>query len=38
MTIKEIAELCGRAQTTIRRWVTSAETAGLSAKIAEAQH
>jgi predicted transcriptional regulator len=37
MTIKEIAELCGRAQSTIRNWITSANSADLSAKIAEAQ-
>jgi predicted transcriptional regulator len=37
MTIKEIAELCGRAQSTIRNWITSANSAEISAKIADAQ-
>jgi hypothetical protein len=37
MTIKEIAELCGRAQSTIRNWITSANSAEISAKIAEAR-
>jgi hypothetical protein len=37
VTIKEIAELCGRAQSTIRNWIASANSAEISAKIAEAR-
>lgn len=39
MTIREIAELCGIGETTVRRWAdtTSAEMADLRAKMAEAQ-
>jgi transposase len=37
MTIKEIAEIANVSDATVRGWIKSAETAGLSAKTADAQ-
>ncbi len=37
MTIKEIAKLTGKSESTIRNWLASAKTAEISAKIAEAR-
>ena len=36
MTIKEIANLTNVGETTVRRWISSAKMAGLSAKMAQA--
>jgi hypothetical protein len=37
MTIKDIVEISNVSESTVRNWIASAETAGLSAKTAEAQ-
>ena len=38
MTLKEIAKLCGRSESTVRRWIqTSAISAGLFARMADAK-
>jgi len=36
MTIREIAKLTGKSETTVRRWVSSAKMAHISAKMADA--
>jgi len=36
MTIKEIVKLTGKSETTIRRWISSAKMAHISAKMADA--